>query len=45
MLQEPKLCKKVLEEYLNKLLKDLSKAEGNNRYVISWILYFLKSNK
>ena len=34
----------TIEKHLNKLLTVLARDEDTNRYVISWILYFLKSN-
>lgn len=33
-----------IEKHLNNLLCDLSKDIEENRYLISWIIYFLKSN-
>lgn len=33
-----------IEEYLVKYLEQLSKAEAENRYLIAWILYFLRAN-
>ena len=35
----------VIEIHLNTLLKKLAINPDNNRYLISWIVYFLKSNK
>lgn len=35
----------IVEAHLNKLLKNLIKDPEDNLYRISWILYFLKSNK
>jgi hypothetical protein len=35
----------IVEAHLNKLLKDLCANPDENSYRISWILYFLKSNK
>jgi Reverse transcriptase (RNA-dependent DNA polymerase) len=34
----------LVEQHLNLLLKELIKNWEDNRYLISWILYFLKSN-
>ena len=34
----------AIERHLNRLLADLAKEPEDNRYVICWILYFLKSN-
>jgi hypothetical protein len=34
-----------IEKHLNSRLKYLSKNEEDNRYLIAWIIYFLKSNK
>jgi len=34
----------AVERHLNNVLKKLSKEPEENRYSISWILYFLKSN-
>ena len=34
----------LIEQHLKFLLKDLKENCEENRYVISWILYFLKSN-
>jgi hypothetical protein len=34
----------LVEQYLKLLLKDLKINSEENRYLISWILYFLKSN-
>lgn len=31
-------------EHLQELLKNLSQSEMNNRYLISWIIYFFKAN-
>jgi len=36
---------RVIEQHLNNVLAELSKKPDENRYVISWILYFLKSNR
>ncbi|MFZ0034987.1 MAG: RNA-directed DNA polymerase [Sedimentisphaerales bacterium] len=36
---------RTVEKHLNNLLRDLSKDPEENRYLISWILYFLKSNR
>lgn len=33
-----------IEDYLVKYLEQLSKAEAENRYLIAWILYFLRAN-
>jgi hypothetical protein len=33
-----------IEEYLVKYLEQLSQAEAENRYLIIWILYFLRAN-
>jgi hypothetical protein len=35
---------RTVERHLNNLLDNLSKYPEENRYLISWILYFLKSN-
>lgn len=35
----------TIEDHLNKLLARVVKDTDSNRYVISWILYFLKSNR
>lgn len=35
----------VINRHLNQVLKALRSSQDNNRYLISWILYFLKSNK
>ncbi|MBN1817933.1 MAG: hypothetical protein JW828_11270 [Sedimentisphaerales bacterium] len=40
-----KIVAKVIERHLNKLLSQLSNNQEENRYLISWILYFLKSNR
>jgi hypothetical protein len=37
--------KRSIENHLNNHLKDLSKNTDDNRYLIAWIIYFLKSNK
>jgi hypothetical protein len=34
----------AVERHLNNVLGELSKEPDENRYVISWLLYFLKSN-
>ena len=36
---------KTIERHVNKLLTDLARDQDANRYVMSWVLYFLKSNK
>lgn len=35
---------RAVERHLNNVLAELSKEPDENRYVISWLLYFLKSN-
>lgn len=35
----------TIENRVNKLLTEYAEAPEDNRYVISWLLYFLKSNK
>ena len=37
--------KKIIEEHLNALLDKFAQNPENNRYLITWIVYFLKSNK
>jgi len=36
---------KTIERHLNNVLAELAKDEDENRYVLSWLLYFLKSNR
>jgi hypothetical protein len=36
---------RTIEKHLNNLLGDLSKSPEENHYLISWILYFMKSNR
>lgn len=40
-----RLSKPMVEKYFNSLLRELSQNTEDNRYLISWILYFMKSNK
>ena len=42
--KDPRINLKV-EKHLNKLLSDLNKDPEDNKYLISWILYFLNSNR
>lgn len=44
ILSNSQRSKKLIEQHLNSLYKDLSKNWEENRYLICWILYFLKSN-
>jgi len=40
-----KVIRKIVEDHLNKFLKELCADPYENSYRISWILYFLSSNK
>lgn len=43
LIKSPKLSV-IIQQHLNKLLNTYSKYPDDNRYLISWILYFLCSN-
>jgi hypothetical protein len=44
MVSGGRTVRDTIQQHLNRLLGDLSKDEESNRYIISWMLYFLKSN-
>ncbi len=44
MLIKAPILSPIIEQHLNKLLATYSKYPDDNRYLISWILYFLSSN-